>query len=248
MVARTLAYVVTALALSGCSRQSPCRYDAPTCAKGEVCAFVEPGTSRCIAYADVTFEVQAPFRPGDSFWCSQGGKSPTGRTHSFQGDLFALDLASASPSSGVTILSPVDGTAYVYDACEERDSGADAHNDSRCGLGYGNHVKVWDGTNIYLFAHLARAHVQPGPIRRDDVLGEMGCSGAAGHRHVHLTVTRPRPGEDVERILATPGWKGQTPVRYWLAAHDAATKASVVAQPDMLSCADERTKAQLFVR
>gem|GEM_PF-6051997 len=171
-----------------------------------------------------------------------------GRTHSFQGDLFALDLASASPSGGVTIVSPVDGTAYVYDECEERDSGADAHNDSRCGLGYGNHVKVWDGTNIYLFGHLARVQVKPGPIRRDAVLGQMGCSGAAGHRHVHLTVTRPRPGEDVERILATPGWKGQTPVRYRLVARDAVTKAPVVERPDTLRCADDRAHAKLFVR
>ncbi len=243
--------VLTALALcgcSGCSKPGTCRYDTSNCGKDEVCAFVEPGKSRCITYADVSLELQAPFRPGDSFWCSQGGRSPVGRTHSFQGDLFALDLASASPSNGVTIISPVDGTAYVCDECEERDSGADAHNDSRCGLGYGNHVKVWDGTNIYLFGHLARVQVRPGPIRRDDVLGEMGCSGAAGHRHVHLTVTRPRPGEDVERILATRGWKGQTPVRYRLVAHDAVTKAPVVGQPDMLSCADERAQAKLFVR
>jgi hypothetical protein len=240
--------VLTALALSGCSKPATCRYEIPNCGESEACAFVGPGESRCITYADVSLELQAPFKPGDSFWCAQRGRSQAGRSHSFQGDLFALDLASASPSSGVTIISPVDGIAYVYDGCEERDSGADAHNDSRCGLGYGNHVKVWDGTNIYLFGHLAWVHVKPGPIRRDEVLGEMGCSGAAGGRHVHLTVTRPRPGDDVERILATPGWKGQTPVRYRLVAHDAVTTAPVVAPPDMLSCAEKRAQAELLVR
>ena len=240
--------MVAPLAWLGCSTPPSCRYDASNCEKGEVCAFVAPRQSRCIAYADIPLEVQAPFRAGDSFWCSQGGRSSAGRTHSFAGDLFALDLAGTSPVSSVTILSPVDGIAYVYNACDERDSGADAHNDSRCGLGYGNHVKIWDGSNIFLFGHLAHVHVRPGPIRRDDVLGEMGCSGAAGHRHVHLTVTRPRPGDELERILSTPGWMGQTPVRYRFVARDAITKARVVSQPDMLACSEDRARTRLFVR
>ena len=110
---RLVGMFFTALVAPTCSKPGVCRYDNPNCGNGEVCAFVEPGKSRCITYADIALELQAPFRPGDPFWCSQGGRSAVGRTHSFEGDLFALDLASASPAAGVAVVSPVTGTAYV---------------------------------------------------------------------------------------------------------------------------------------
>lgn len=194
--------LVATCAVAACSKaKSDCDYQNPSCGDGRVCAFVERDQSRCIAFVDATLDLQPPFKSGQQFWCSQGGKSPRGRTHSFQGDLFALDLPSTSPGD-VEVVSPVAGTAYVFDGCDEREAGANAHNDSRCGLGYGNHVKIWDGSNIYLFAHLATVRVAPGPVQRDRVLGIMGCSGAAGHRHVHITVTRPLAGDDVEKILS----------------------------------------------
>ncbi len=232
---------------AACSKAN-CDYDSPSCGEGRVCAFVEPGKSRCVQYVDAALDLQPPFKPGHQFWCAQGGRSASGRTHSFQGDLFAMDLPSVS-SGEVEVIAPVAGTAYTFDGCEERDPGPTAHNDSRCGLGYGNHVKIWDGTNIYLFGHLARVRVQPGPVQREQVLGVMGCSGAAGHRHVHLTVTRPLPGEDVDKILGTPGWKGQMPVRYRFVAKEEAGGATVTAQPDVVvGCNDERVRATMLMR
>lgn len=239
-------FSLPAVTLTACSK-SNCNYTSPSCGAGQVCAFVEREKSRCVSYADVALDLEPPFRKGDQFWCSQGGRSAIGRTHSFQGDLYALDLASSSEAE-VDVVAPVSGTAFVFDECEERDVGVNAHNDSRCGLGYGNHVKIWDGNNIYLFGHLARIVVHSGPVRRDEVLGAMGCSGAAGHRHVHVTVTRPAPGDDVEKILATPGWKGQVPVRYRLVTRNAVSNEAIVASPDTLPCADEQARAMELVR
>jgi hypothetical protein len=136
----------------------------------------------------------------------------------------------------------------VFDDCAERDSEATAHNNSPCGLGYANHVKIWDGKNIYLFGHLARVLARPGPIHRDEVLGVMGCSGAAGHRHVHFSVTRPAPDDDVEKILATPGWWGHVPVRYRLNARKATTNEAIVERPDTLSCVEEQVRATVLMR
>jgi hypothetical protein len=232
--------------VSGCSR-STCDYPNGGCADGQVCAFVERATARCIPYAEDDLELAPPFATGHELWCSQRGRSAIGRTHSFQADLFAVDLASDLPGD-VQVVTPVAGTAYVFDGCEERDATAGARNNSRCGLGYGNHVKVWDGTNIYLFAHLARVAVGPGRLAKDQVIGTMGCSGAAGHRHVHVSVTRPRSSDDPEAILSTPGWSGSIPVRFRLATHHPVTREVSVEWSDRLPCDDRRDRAAVLRR
>lgn len=220
-----------------------CDYDvsaaAPACSATEVCAFVERGRSACVTFAKGDVDLIAPFRAGQTFVCTQGARSKAGRSHSFVGDIFAVDLAIASERAGVEVIAPVSGEAFVFDTCEERDDAASAHNSSRCGLGYGNHVKIWDGKTIVLLAHLARARIGNGPVKRGDVIGIAGVSGAAGHRHVHVTVTRPLPGEDARPLLTTPGFKGAVPVKWRVAT--AATRSIPV---DELACHDDMARAE----
>lgn len=76
--------LVATCAVAACSKaKSDCDYQNPSCGDGRVCAFVERDQSRCIAFVDATLDLQPPFKSGQQFWCSQGGKSPRGRTHSF---------------------------------------------------------------------------------------------------------------------------------------------------------------------
>ncbi len=244
MYVMPLTRVAFLLVLAGCAK-SPCDYAQPRCGANQVCAFVKKGDARCISYAEEAAEVAAPFRPGTAFWCSQGGRSAAGRTHSFGGDVYALDLA--SPDEGeVEVTSPMDGVAYVFDGCDERRAERTATNNSTCGLGYGNHVRIWNGRDIYLLGHFARVRVKPGRVRRGEVLGVMGCSGAAGHRHIHLSVTRPQVSDDIEKLLATPGWKAELPVRFRLSAHSA-EGAAIDSWSDAYPCADEAKSAVLAV-
>jgi hypothetical protein len=230
-------------ALSACANNA-CDYERGDCPTGQVCAFIDVRKSQCVPTVDSPKPLSPPFRPGHEFWCSQGGKSGAGRSHSFAGDIFAMDLVSTSPSD-VEVVSPVDGTAYVFDDCEERDSRPNAYNNSRCGLGYGNHVKIWDGTNVYLFGHLARVLVKPGPIHRDQVIGIMGCSGAAPHRHVHLAVSRPSgPKWLSDTRLRFPGKSGGVPVRFRMAAN----RDSFSEWVDRFPCNDSLENARAFVR
>ena len=190
------------------------------------------------------------------FACTQGPQSKTGRSHSFVGDIFAVDLALPTERAGVEVIAPVSGEAFVFDGCEggERDDGAAAKNSSQCGLGYGNHVKIWDGKTIVLLAHLSRVRVANGPVKRGDVIGIAGVSGAAGHRHVHVTVTRPAPGgDDARKLLTTPGFKGPVPVRWIVVAGagagasegaDAGAGARRVIPVDELKCNDEMARAE----
>lgn len=222
-----LLFVVTAgmgiaylLHRAGCRPGEPtCDYTRPNCSGGTACAFVAPGEARCVeAPPFAPPPLDAPFTAGHCFYCAQGGRSEAGRSHSYRSDLYALDLASCPTEGTSTVLAPADGEAHVFDGCEERAEGPDARNDSRCGLGYGNHVKIWDGTDLYLVAHLARVLVADGPVRRGQPIGVEGASGAAGARHVHLSVTRMAEGADVAEILSTPGWVGQVPVHVRLRA------------------------------
>ncbi|MFT3764585.1 MAG: M23 family metallopeptidase [Minicystis sp.] len=225
--------------LAACRRSAgvECDYAHPRCPADRVCAFVEAGRSACVPFGVEEAPLTAPFRPGQAFLCSQGGRSPAGRTHSFAGDLFAADLASSPDVPAAEVVSPVDAEAFVFDGCEERASGPEARNSSPCGLGYGNHVKLWDGKNIHLLGHLARVSVTDGRVRRGQVIGIQGVSGAAGPRHVHVTVTRPAPDDDVTTILKTPGYKGPIPVRvrYHVRGLNGAAATTWV---DELSCAE----------
>lgn len=208
-----------------------CDYEMPSCPTAEACAFVERDRAACVAIGVLDTPLGSPFRAAQRFACTQRARSDAGRTHSFVGDLFAVDLASARDAKSVEIIAPVSGEASVFDGCDaERADAPEARNDSRCGLGYGNHVKIWDGTNLVMLAHLSQVRVKNGPVKRGDLLGIEGVSGSAGQRHVHVTVTRLRPDDDVHKILASPGWKGQVPVRWKL---DVVPQATWV---DELSC------------
>lgn len=203
-----------------------------------MCLFGGKRDARCLPYVESPTELEAPFASGQTFWCGQGGRSSVGGTHSWQSDGYALDLVPLGDGE-IPVVAPIDGEAYVFDNCAERASGPDAHSSSPCGLGYGNHVKIWDRERrfILLFAHLARVVTKAGPVKRGDVLGITGVSGLAGVRHVHVAVTSP--SGDPRAALETEGWQGDRPVRYRFRA-----AADVIAAPDEMTC----TRARVFTR
>jgi murein DD-endopeptidase MepM/ murein hydrolase activator NlpD len=157
-----------------------------------------------------------------------------------------VDLVSPLGSAASEIVAPVGGDAYIFDGCDERNDRPDAHNDSRCGLGYGNHVKIWDGTNIYLLGHLSQIRVQQGRVAPGQVIGVEGVSGAAGHRHVHLTVTRPGTDDDVRHLLSTPGFKGPTPVRFRVRLRDEAAGTTRELWVDELDCREHPANTTMY--
>lgn len=229
------------LALPGCDRA--CDYANPRCDRGKACLFGGKREPRCLPYVESSFEIEAPFLPGQAYTCAQGGRSSLGGSHNWQSDGYALDLAPIGDGE-ITVVAPIDGEAWVFDRCtDERASGPDAKNTSPCGLGYGNHVKIWNANEGYilLFAHLARVTAHAGPVKRGDVLGITGVSGRAGARHVHFAVTSP--SSDPRPALETEGWQGDRPVRYRFRAN-----AAVVAAPDELPCSQDPALRTVFTR
>jgi hypothetical protein len=220
--------VTAVVAPSSVLSERECGYgkSAEGCDLNTVCAHVERDQpARCVPFATEDESLAPPFVSGLSFWVGQRGRSPKGRSHSWRNDLYAVDFVPSSRVPQVAVAAPSAGQAYIFDGCEERDSGPDSNNDTSCGLGYGNHVRIWDGRNLVLLAHLARITIANGPVTRGQVLGLAGSSGRAGYRHVHVTVTRPASDSAVQEILANSGWMGSIPVRVrYVLASDLATK------------------------
>lgn len=188
-----------------------CDYGAPEpgCVANEICAVSVGGQGRCLNFTAQTEPMAPPFPHGATFTCRQGPRSAKDKSHAWATDVYAVDLMPASILAEAVVVAPVDGEARVYDRCEERDASPKAQNTSNCGAGYGNHVRIWDGTDLVLLGHLARVTVKDGaPVKRGDPIGVAGVSGAAGARHVHLVVTRLRPGDHIGTILTSVGHKG----------------------------------------
>jgi hypothetical protein len=234
-----IAMAVLTVWLVGC-RANSCDYAHPSCDPGHVCARTDhsPSSMRaeCVQIEELDAPLRAPFVDGHAFACAHGPYGPLGRA--FVRDPFAVDLSSRGADAGV-VVAPIDGEAFVFDGCEERDDRPDAKNDSTCGAGYGNQVKIWDGQTLVLLAHLSKVTIKNGVVHAGQPVGVEGNSGAAGSRHLHIQVTRPGKGEDVRKIFTTPGWGGRVPVRFRLNLREREGAAVVVRSADELSCSDD---------
>lgn len=195
---------------------------------------------------EIDAPMRAPFADAQGFSCIQGPRSAFSRPHAFRQDVFAVDLASTGEDPGV-VVAPIDGDATVYDGCDERDNGRDAHHSSRCGQGYGNHVRIWDGQTMVLLAHLSKVTIKPGLVQAGQPVGIEGASGDAATRHVHMSVTRPAgKGADVRALLATPGATGSVPVRFRLTVRDRSDGTVAVRDIDQLGCNENAQERRRF--
>jgi hypothetical protein len=240
-------FVFAALSLliggAACSNGPACDYAHPSCEPGHVCARVDGKKTECTLIDEEDAPLRAPFVDGHAFGCSQGPRSALGRTHSYHNDIFAVDLPSKGADAGI-VVAPMDGEAFVFDGCNdgnERTDRADVKNDTRCGLGYGNHVKIWDGTMMILLAHLSKVTIKNGVVHAGQPIGVEGASGAAGFRHVHMSLSRTTRGEDVRKMLSTPGWVGHIPMKFRLTVRERDGGPVVVRGIEELGCSDDPT-------
>jgi hypothetical protein len=209
------------------------------CGDNTICAMHVANQARCLPFASQSNAMTAPFRADVRFACTQGPLAPKGRSHSFATDAYAVDLMPAPDAAEAVVVAPLDGEVHVYDRCEERDASPNAHNDSPCGAGYGNHVRIWDDTDLVLLGHLARVTVKEGArVKRGDPIGIAGASGQAGSRHVHVVVTRLRPGDHIGTILSSVGNKGGVVTKGLMRARKADGGTDGAVSFDALDCAE----------
>ncbi|OZG32054.1 MULTISPECIES: M23 family metallopeptidase [Rickettsieae] len=148
-----------------------------------------------------------PFQKNHKIKCIQGSLQ-MGRSHSHDAIKFALDFASLPDSSDGTVVASEDGIAYIYDKCNNPHYSNITLDD--CGSGYGNHVRiVHQGIYISLYGHLSKILVKNGQVvKKYEPIGIEGMSGNAGVRHLHFSVHKPY--EDINQIIANPGWTGKS--------------------------------------
>lgn len=102
---------------------------------------------------------------------------------------FALDFG----DNGAPVVAAADGVAYPYGGCAPC-----ASTDqfcTACNAGFGNHVKISHGSNIFsMYAHLSTISMTaPKLVRRGDVIGTIGRTGDARISNLHFAVHLGNP-------------------------------------------------------
>lgn len=170
------------LVLSGKIFASPCTYGIlNSCPKDFQCIKLDDTRAECLRTTEPGKNVFLPFKRGVRVFCDQGNLSAEGKSHTFQNTAFAMDLSSdPSGDKGAEIVAVTEGVAVVYDKCAE--------NNSNCGAGFGNHVKVFsDNGTVAMYAHLKKVFLKSGEkVVVDTMIGLEGQTGLAGDGNTHL--------------------------------------------------------------
>ncbi|MEI8026767.1 MAG: M23 family metallopeptidase, partial [Pseudomonadota bacterium] len=105
--------------------------------------------------------------------------------------MVAVDLATPEQEPNAQVVSVFDGEALVHTGCDNNDN--NKFNNNGCGYGFGNWVVIFDSESdlVVLNAHLRDVRIKDGErVRKGQVIGEEGKTGAAGHRHLYFSVHR----------------------------------------------------------
>jgi murein DD-endopeptidase MepM/ murein hydrolase activator NlpD len=154
---------------------------------------------------------QFPFDKNTEVICTQSPKNPYG-SHSFSNSLYAIDLATPYDRPASVVRASADGKAFVFNDCKTPEGNPSKTEIDRCGLGWGNHVRILHKDGIVSFyVHLESIMVNDGDrVVAGQALGIEGATGLAGHRHLHWDVHRLNGSNvaDWEKVLSNPGWGG----------------------------------------
>ena len=177
-----------------------CRRDEENaCSPGHFCSPVDredsaqcPHVGACVAMPEYPpFEMELPFDPELTVYCLKGSLVPES-SHSpcWDNGRFAVDFGSHAFAAPKLVLAPHDGTiAMARGGCTMQDLSFQDEED-RCNWGYGNLVRVEHASGWFTqLAHLSSILVHPDqPVRAGQIVGIEGNTGAAGVRHVHMSL------------------------------------------------------------
>lgn len=122
-------------------------------------------------------------------------------------------LVSLAAHAAPKVRAAASGTAFVYPQtpCAEPEGGPARAKGDPCGNGWGNSVKILHADGYYSFyVHLDKALVKTGQkVRTGEVIGVMGWTGLAGHRHLHWSLQK-LPGTTQAEWLKRIEWDGKS--------------------------------------
>lgn len=165
------------------------------CAASEICMNSEP-TAKCFP-KPIRAPMKDLFLPFDSKTEVVCTHSSGVGSHSWPNAFYALDLATEYTDKAPTVLAAVDGKAFVFfgedgKPCPEPKGTAASATPDKCGMGWGNRVKILHANGYASFyVHLEKVLIKNGEIvHRGQAIGIMGWTGLAGHRHLHFSVQK----------------------------------------------------------
>ena len=118
--------------------------------------------------------------------CSQGNLSSNDRSHNkrYANTKYALDFT-VNGYSQFNVRASADGIAKIWDCCKHKSGKC------KCGLGFGNQIRIFHSGFFTFYSHLSKINVSNGQkIKQGDVIGVSGKTGLAGNVHLHWTLGR----------------------------------------------------------
>jgi len=116
--------------------------------------------------------------------CTQESNSKDDKSHSskYKNTKYALDFTIDNKNS-FEILASTDGQVKIWRCCNHKSGNC------KCGLGFGNQIRLYNDEYFTFYAHLGKIFVKNGQfVKQGQVIGLAGNTGLAGTVHLHWTL------------------------------------------------------------
>ena len=126
--------------------------------------------------------------------CLQGNKSKRSHKKEYPNTKYSIDF-SLKTNRSFPLLASARGKAKIWRCCNHKSGNC------KCGLGFGNQIRVYHGKYFIFYSHLSKILVRDGQhVKQGSVIGIAGKTGLAGNIHLHWTL-----GIESKKIMKVKG-------------------------------------------
>ncbi len=132
--------------------------------------------------------------------CTQSNLSKGSHNNKNINTKYALDFT-LDNKNPFKILASANGIAKIWQCCK--------HNSGKCkcGLGFGNQIRIYHNNYFTFYAHLSRISVkEKDKVKQGQIIGIAGKTGLAGDTHLHWTWGKKSKGSKPIKRKFIPFW------------------------------------------
>ena len=181
------------------------------CKNNTICMKISKDEGHCTVKPSLaTGILDLPFEAGHEVVCTQSWGNLKG-THGWRSAYFSIDLATPYKKASGKVRAVQSGIAKIYTQCKDPKGTPEKSEWNKCGMGLGNNVRIFHANGLMsLYAHLHKILIKDGQkIKKGEIIGIEGATGAAGHRHLHWDIQKIPGGEKiVQEVMQSESLNG----------------------------------------